>query len=133
MSFRCVVAMALVFALLSPARAQQAAPLSAAGQRIRERVANVSIGGRMTVKTLDGRELHGSLSGIEPESFALREVDLGTTLTLRYDDVQSVERNYGRKGFQGHRVSPRKSLIAGILIAGGLLALVFIALASDKS
>ena len=79
------------------------------------------------------RNNHGNLQAIDPGTFSVREVDPKTIVTLPYDEVERVSRNYGGKGFGGRRVNPRKSLIAGIIVVGALLTLVFVAVAIDKS
>jgi hypothetical protein len=114
----------LMAVTLHPLIAQQMPARQTAAQRVRAAIDNLPVGGRMTVQTLNGRELHGNLSAIDPESFSMREVDLKTSLTLRYDEVEKVTKDYGRKGFAGRRVSPRRRLIAGLFLLGGLLALI---------
>jgi hypothetical protein len=101
--------------------------------RVRMQVNALPIGGKLTVTMLDGTEYHGNLSAIDPATFSIREVDLRMLVSVSYSVVDSVSRNYGRKGFGGRRVSPRRNLIAGLLIVGGLLTLVIVAVAADKS
>ena len=48
-------------------------------------------------------------------------MDLNQTLTLRYQDVERVRKNYGRTGFAGQRIHPRKSLITGLIIRRGVV------------
>ena len=81
----------------------------------------------------DGSEYYGNLKSIDPDSFTIREVDLKREVTLRYVDVKNVLKGYGGRGFGGRRVYPRRNLIAGLAIVGGLLVLVFVAVAADKS
>ncbi|MEP6717272.1 MAG: hypothetical protein ABJC09_16995, partial [Terriglobia bacterium] len=113
------IASLLVFMMANSLFAQQSSP-----QAIRAAVADLPIGGRMTVKTNDGRELHGYLSAIDSDTFTFREVDLKTPVTLRYDEVAKIAKDFGRKGFAGRRVSPRRSLIAGLALLGGLVVLI---------
>ena len=131
--WRPFIALCLVMLLMRPAAAQPPAPLSAAAERIRDRISRIPIGGRMTVKMLDGRELHGHLAAIDPETFELREVDLKTRLTIRYEEVAGVENDYGGKGFGGRRLSPRRSRIVFLILVAGLLTVLFVALAADRS
>jgi hypothetical protein len=60
-------------------------------------------------------------------------VDLKRVLTLRYEEVKRVEKDYGRPGFGGKRVNPRTNRIASILILGALLGIVFGVLAASKA
>lgn len=82
---------------------------------------------------LDGSEYYGNLSSIEADSFSIREVDLKKVLTLRYEEVKKVRKDYGRRGFGGRRVHPRTNRIAAVLILAALLGIVIGALLSDKS
>jgi hypothetical protein len=120
MPLQRLIALCLIAFLLHPLAAQTSP------QRVRDTIANLPIGGRLTVTTLDGRELHGNLSAIDPDTFVVREVDLKAPVTLRYDEVEKVTKDYGRKGFGGRRVSPRRSLIAGLALLGGLITLIVV-------
>lgn len=135
---RALIAVLLVFiqsgtALAQLPPAQPSAPLTAAAQRVRSQAENLPVGGRLTVNMLDGNQYCGNLHSIEAISFSIREVDLKKVLTLRYEDVQRIRKDYGRKGFGGRRVHPRTNLIAALVILGALLVLVFALVAADKS
>jgi hypothetical protein len=55
-------------------------------------------------------------------------------VTLRYGDVKKVRSGYGTgRAINGKRIHPRKRLIVMLAVAGGLLTLVFVAVAADKS
>ena len=82
---------------------------------------------------LDGSQYCGNLHSIEAGSFSIREVDLNTVLTLRYEDVQRIRKDYGRRGFGGRRVHPRTNRITALVVLGALLVLVFALVAADKS
>lgn len=116
-----------------PAQASGSVTLTPAAQKVKDDVGRIHTNGKMTVWMLDGIEYHGRLEAIEPDHFVLREVDLSQTITVRYADVRAVTPNYGGKGFGGHRVDPRRSAIIGAALVVGLLTLVLVAVASDKS
>jgi hypothetical protein len=131
-----LIATALVFLQMQAGRAQppnMQPPLSPAAAGVKTQVDVLPVGGKITVTMLDGSEYHGNLRSIEAESFSMREVDLKKVLTLRYDQVKRVQKDYGRPGFGGKRVNPRSNRIAGILILGALLGIVFGVLAAAKS
>ena len=121
---RTAIACLLVALLALPAGAQK---------DVRSQVGAIPIGNAMTVETKDGHKLHGRLSSIDADSFSLREVDLQILMNVRYEETTKISRGFGRKGFAGQRVDPRRSLIVGMVIIGGLLALVFGAVLSDRS
>jgi len=134
---RPAVAIALAVVQMQVGRAQ--APTGTQPQlgptavRVKTGVDALPIGGKLTVTMLDGSEYHGHLRSIEADSFTIREVDLKRILTLRYEEVKRVQKDYGRPGFGGKRVDPRRSRIAGILILGALLGIVIAVVAADKS
>ena len=108
-------------------------PLSTAGQEVREEVRKIPIDGKLTVKMASGTEYHGRLLAIAEEEFSIHEVDLKRNMTLRYSDVNRARKNYGGKGIGGQRVSPRKSVMIGVVAIGALLIFLIVALAKDKS
>ncbi|MEO8736842.1 MAG: hypothetical protein ABI380_09910, partial [Edaphobacter sp.] len=73
----------------------------------------------------------GRLESIDPKSFSMSEVDLKTTVTIAYSDVEQVRKNYGGKGIGGHRVDPRRSLIVGAILLGTMFTILLVALAKS--
>lgn len=133
---RVLTAALLTSLLVCPLRSQSGVPLpqlSSTASDIRARVSALPIGSKLTVNINDGNQYCGQLYGIEGETFSLREVDLKTLVTVRYEDVKRVRKDYGRPGFGGRRVYPRTNRIAAIAILGGLMALIFALVLSDKS
>jgi hypothetical protein len=134
---RPLIATALVFLQMQVGPAQPPTgaqpPLSLAAAGVKTQVDALPIGGKLTVTMLDGSEYHGHLRSIEGDSFSMREVDLKRVLTLRYEEVKRVQKDYGRPGFGGKRVNPRTNRIAGLLILGALLGIVFGVVAAAKS
>jgi hypothetical protein len=108
------------------------AALSPETAKIRDQVNDLPVGGKLTVRKIDGTEYHGNLQAIDGATFSIREVDLKQIVTLRYDEVARVSKNYGGKGIGGRRVNPRRSLIIGLIVVGGLIALAVAAVAADK-
>jgi ribosome maturation factor RimP len=52
----------------------------------------------LTVEKIDRTEYHGHVQATEPEEFSIREVDFKTTVTIPYDQVEQVRKNYDGKG-----------------------------------
>ena len=135
---RCCRALAFLLAFLQayPLAAIQNNPapsLSPVAQKIKIEVSRIPIDGKLTVRKIDGTEYHGHLQAIEPEEFSIREVDLKTTVTIPYDQVEQVRKNYGGKGIGGRRVDPKKNLIVAAVILGTVFTVLIVALAKDKS
>jgi hypothetical protein len=126
-SFLCLTLALLLFAS------------SAAGQnpqtdKIRQQVGRVGVLGNVTVSLIGGPEYYGSVSRIGAEDFSINEVDQRREIAIRYADVGRVRQGYGTtRNIRGQRIHPRTKLIVSLAVIGGLLALVFIAVASDKS
>jgi hypothetical protein len=108
-------------------------PLTPAAQRIKDQVNQIAIGSKLTVRMINGTEYHGHLQAIDPREFSIREVDLKAAVTIPYDEAGRVSKDYGRKGFAGHRVDPKRSLIIGAVFVATLLTIVFVLVANDKS
>jgi len=124
------MAFSMALLLVRPLPAWQNAPPDI--QKIKDQVNAIPIGGKLTVREQDGTEYHGNLQAIEADAFSIREVDLKQTLTIPYSSVDRISKNYGRKGFAGHRVNPKRSMIIGLVFVGVLLTVVFVAVAHDK-
>ncbi|HEX8070646.1 MAG TPA: hypothetical protein VF546_11890 [Pyrinomonadaceae bacterium] len=110
-------------------------PLDKQSQRIKRVVTKVGVGERLTVFLNNGEELHGTVTQIGADSFALAEVDRHDLFTILYRDVRKARSGYeGVSLFTGKHVSsPRGLKIA--LAAGALFAAIglpLIILASSK-
>jgi len=83
----------------------------------------------------NGQGYYGSIGRIGTDDFEIHEVDLKRGVTLRYIEVKKVRSGYGTIGrtINGKRVHPRKKLWVTLAVVGGLLTMVFVAVASDKS
>jgi hypothetical protein len=112
---------------------------AAAGQtqrtdKIREQVRKIGVLGNITVSVASGSDYYGSVSQIGADDFTINEVDQRRQITLRYSEVRKVRAGYGlTRNIRGQRIHPRTKLIVSLAVIGGLLALVFIAVVSDKS
>ena len=104
-----------------------------ASQKVVREVEKVHLGGKLTVRMMDGTEYHGHLQAITSNDFTFNEVDLKRTLTLPYSEVVQVSKNYGGKGIGGKRVNPKRSLIVVTIIVGVFVTVLAVAIAKDKS
>ena len=103
-------------------------------EKIRQQVGKIGNLNNVTVSMRDGHEYYGSITQIGREDFSVQEVDLNREITLRYQDVKKVREGYGTtRNLYGRRIHPRTKLIVTLAVVGGLIALVFVAVASDKS
>ncbi len=121
-----VVRILLVSALLSQpglreARGQQpqSTPQASTGQtdKIESKIRKIGIRSNVTVKLHNGKTYHGFINRIDDQQFEMSEVDLKTSIVVRYDEVRKVESGYGQKGLLGNRVGKngrRIGLIVGL-------------------
>lgn len=101
-------------------------------EKLKKEVEKIGIGNKITVIRLDKQEFYGSVTKIEADGFLIDEVDLKQSLSFKFTDLKGVSKGYGGKNYAvGKRVNPRKSLIIGAAVIGGLFLILGIAL-SDK-
>ncbi|MCI0485674.1 MAG: hypothetical protein L0229_03645 [Blastocatellia bacterium] len=107
--------------------------LSKQAQEVKKKVEKIAIGGDISVRLPSGKELYGTVSRIEDESFEIAEVDLKRIISIKYSDVKKVWKGYGGKGLlSGKRPNPRTSKIWFIAVIGVIFALAAIGLNSTK-
>jgi hypothetical protein len=111
-----------------------AGPALGQADKIHRQVDRIGVLGNVTVSMVGGAEYYGAVNRIGADDFSINEVDQRREITLRYSDVKRVRAGYGTtRNIRGQRIHPHTRLIVGLAVVGGLLALVFIAVAADKS
>ncbi len=78
-------------------------------------------GNHVSIETNDNRQLGGTITEVNPESFVLANAAGSTTLS--YSDVKKIKSPMSQR---------KKSAIVSAVVLGGLFGLVFGALANDK-
>ena len=102
--------------------------------KARRDIGKIGLRGDITVYLPNGQEYYGSVSRIGADDFSVNEVDQRREVTLRFSEVKYVRSGYGNgRAINGKRIHPRKRLWVTVAVVGGLLTLVFVAVASDKS
>jgi hypothetical protein len=125
--FLCWLLVLLLFAGSTAAQPPQA-------EKIRQQVGKIGVLGTITVSMPRDVEYYGTVRRIGADDFSMDEIDQQREITLRYADVRKVRRGYGTtRNIYGRRIHPRTRLIVTLAVIGGLLTLVFIAVASDHS
>ena len=128
----------LVSAFLSPPgfvqmRAQQPQPTpqgsSAQTAKIESKIRKIGIRADVTVKLYRGKTYHGFINRIDEQQFEMSDVDLKTSVVIRYDEVRKVESGYSNKGPLGNRVG-KKGRRIGTIIGLAALAIPLILVAS---
>jgi hypothetical protein len=118
----------LILPLFPQARGQQPQASTAQTDKIAAKIMKIGIRSNVTVKLYNGKTLHGFVNRIEDQQFEISEVDLKTTLVIRYDQVKKVESGYGPKGLLGNRVG-KKGRRIGTIIGFAALAVPLIVVA----
>lgn len=121
------ISAALVLGNNQPARCQSpsgAQPQTQQAGKVKADVQKLGIAEDVTVILLSGKEYYGAISEIEAARFGIVEVDLKQRIAFDYAEVKKVRKGYGGKNYvTGKRVNPRRSLIIGISVVGGLIGL----------
>jgi hypothetical protein len=131
-----VIRILLVIAFLTPpgfaqARDQQPGPKpQSAAQRdkMESKIRKIGIRSNVTVKLYNGKTYHGFINRIDDEEFEIGEIDLKTSIVVRFDQVKKVESGYGPKGPLGNRVGKNGRRI-GTIFGLAVLAIPIIAVA----
>lgn len=123
------VALIVVILEVNSLQAQQPSqtPLSATAQKMKARLNQIGIGNKLTVWKINGRDYHGRLQSIEPQTFSMQEVDLKTTETIPYVEVKNVSKNYGGKTISGHHMSYRKQWLGIAIGTAGIFGIIILA------
>lgn len=87
--------------------------------KIKQDVARIGLGNKITVIKLDGQEAYGSIRRIDADGFQIEEVDQKSAVDFKYNELQGVRKGYGSKGYGGKRLPPsnRKWIITAVVIA----------------
>jgi hypothetical protein len=102
--------------------------------KVHEQVNRLGPLAAITINLLDGHEYYGTVGRTGAADFTINEVDRQREVAVRYQDVRKIRSGYGNtRNIQGRRIHPHTRLIVTLAVVGGLLALVFIAVASDHS
>ncbi|MFY9607767.1 MAG: hypothetical protein WAU45_04025 [Blastocatellia bacterium] len=115
--------------------AQTASPADPAVGKVRRDVEGTGMAQKITVFLKNGDALHGAVTKIDRDEFAIAEVDFQRIFTIQYKDVKKIRSGYGGINLlTGKRASPPKG--ARIAVIAGLLFLILgvpvIALATAK-
>src|SRR5690349_1508488 len=124
---RTLIALLLVFGLTTATMAQIPPPfLDKDAARIREKIEDLGIGHRLTVKMKNGDYYHGTISQIDSASFEIAEVDLAQVVKFQYAEIKSLYGSYGEKNVFGKRPNPKTGAIVAAGVVGGLMLLVLL-------
>lgn len=98
-------------------------PADPAADKVKRGVEKTGVAQKITVFLKIGDALHGTVTRIDRDEFAIAEVDLQRIFTIQYKDVKRIRSGYGGINlFTGKRVSPPKA--ARIAVIAGLLFLI---------
>jgi len=122
---RSLIALLLMLGVTTVTVAQTTPPfLDKEAARIREKIEDLGVGHRLTVKLKNGDHYHGTISKIDSTSFEIAEVDLAQVVKFQYAEIKSLYGSYGEKNVFGKRPNPKTGIIVGAAVLGGLMLLV---------
>ena len=128
------IALLCVFGLTTTTIAQTSPPfLDKDAARIREKIEDLGVGHRLTVKMKNGDYYHGTVSKVDPAGFEMAEVDLAQVVKFQYAEIKSLYGSYGEKNLFGKRPNPKKSgfIALGVLAGVLLVPILIVATARD--
>ena len=118
----------LILPVFPQASAQPSQASTDKTDKIAAKIMKIGIRADVTVKLYNGKTLHGFINRIEDQEFEISEVDLKTSLVIRYNEVKRVESGYGPKNLLGNRIS-KKGRRIGTIIGIAALAVPFVIVA----
>lgn len=90
-----------------PGSPPQTAPADPATERVRQSVEKTGMAQKITVFLKNGDALHGTVTKIDKDEFAIAEVDFQRIFTIQYKDVKKIRSGYGGINLlSGKRASP---------------------------
>ncbi|HYV06420.1 MAG TPA: hypothetical protein VFB82_17620 [Blastocatellia bacterium] len=102
---------------------QNAPALDPAVEKVRRSVEKTGMAQKITVFLKNGDALHGAVTKIDRDEFAIAEVDFQRIFTIQYKDVKKTRSGYGEINLlTGKRVSQPKGVRIGVM--AGLLFLI---------
>ena len=105
-------------------RATQNAPATdPAVEKVKRSVEKTAMAQKITVFLKNGDALHGAVTKIDKDEFAIAEVDFKRIITIQYHEVKKTRSGYGAINLlSGKRVSEPKGVRIGVM--AGLLFLI---------
>ena len=131
---RSLIALLLILGINTVTLAQTTPPfLDKDAARVRQKIEDLGVGHRLTVKLKNGDYYHGTISKMEPASFEIAEVDLSQVVKFQYAEIKSLYGSYGEKNVFGKRPNPKTSsyIALGALVGVLLVPILIVATAKD--
>lgn len=104
---------------------------AAAKEKLKKKVEDIGIGGKITVIKLNDEKFFGKVNSIEADGFQISEVDSTRTIDFRYVELKKVQKGDGERNLiTGKRNNPsaKRGLLYGAALVGGLIVLVVVGL-----
>src|SRR5580765_8712702 len=122
---RSLIALLLILAVTTVASAQTTPPfLDKDAARIRQKIEDLGVGHRLTVKLKNGDYYHGTISKMDSASFEMAEVDLAQVVKFQYAEIKSLYGSYGEKNVFGKRPNPKTGIYVFAGVMAGLIVVV---------
>lgn len=93
-------------------------------ETIKRQVEKFGVRKKVTVVTLDNKNLFGRILNIEADYFDLDEINSKQLVRVRFDQVKKVKKGLGNlNAFTGKRVNPPNQFIVGAIVIGAIVGL----------
>jgi hypothetical protein len=122
---RSLIALLLILGATTVTLAQTTPPfLDKDAARIREKIEDLGVGHRLTIKMKNGDYYHGTISKIDAANFEMAEVDLAQVVKFQYAEIKSLYGSYGEKNVFGKRPNPKTGVYVFAAVMAGLIVAV---------
>ena len=126
---RSLIVLLLMLGVTTVTMAQTTPPfLDKDAARIREKIEDLGVGHRLTIKMKNGDYYHGTISKIDPAGFEMAEVDLSQVVKFQYAEIKSLYGSYGQKNVFGKRPNPKTGIFIFAGVMAGLMTLVVLSI-----
>jgi hypothetical protein len=126
---RSLIVLLLILGVTTITIAQTTPPfLDKDAARIREKIEDLGVGHRLTIKMKNGDYYHGTISKIDAAGFEMAEVDLAQVVKFQYAEIKSLYGSYGEKNVFGKRPNPKTGIFVFAGVMAGLITVVLLSI-----
>ena len=115
------------------AEAQQPIQLSKQAISVKQKVAGLTAGDKISVVQTHGGEEYGTFKSSAEDDFTFYDVDQKQDVILRYAQVKKVKDGYGGYNAAAHRHTDRTKAYIIVGVTAGVLIALIVAVAASKN
>ena len=112
---------------------QQTTQLSKQALSVKKKVAQLTMGDKISVVQTDANEQYGTFKSSAEQDFTFYDIDQKQDVTLPYAEVRKVKDGYGGYNLVTHRHTDRTKGYIVIGVVAGVLVALIVAVAAAKN